>query len=183
MLKLNLFVMLGMVAVAGSMNVQAANPEMGNPGGSENTPSLSWEQFKESCLHPEQFNHQNPPSNIRIQCSDTSREFVSASPGQVQLPAYRRMIYAVFSNKFHVNAEQKDGPMAAKGGTCMRFKEIERTVTVERKLNCSEVLGIKSDLADYCASIASAAKSANPKLVDTRETGRGVDTCSNPSGI
>jgi hypothetical protein len=179
MSKFSLFVVLSIIAASNASIVQASG-EIGNIGGGhgEFTPSLTWEQFKESCLHPEQFNNQTPPLNIRLQCTDVSREFIAMAPGQVPLPGTRKVISAVFSNKYNVNAEQTDVPYAVKGGSCMKFKEVEKTVTVDKQLRCDDILGIKSSLAEYCASNLTIAKQANPKLVDSRDTGRMIDTCS-----
>ena len=151
--------------------------------GPDHTPTLTWEQFKESCLHPEQFHSQVPPSNIRIQCTDKSQEFIAAAPGQLPLPGSRKVIYAVFSNKYHVNAEQKEDPAFRKGGSCTRYKEVERTMTVEKVLSCEDVLGIKSDLGEYCFSTLNLAKGSAAKLTDVRDTGRFVDTCSGPGMV
>ena len=140
--------------------------------------SLSWDLFKESCLHPEQFHHQTPPSNIKIQCTDIQREFLATSPGEVPLPGNRKIIYSVFSNKYNVNAEHREDPILNKVGSCLKFKEVERTITIERALSCEDVLGIKSDLGSYCASNLSLAKGASPKLVASRDTGRRIDTCA-----
>lgn len=179
------FYLLALSLVLASLSgnyVQAGGPDL--PPGNHPTPSLTWEQFKDSCLHPQQFNSQIGPRDIRIQCTDVTREFVGTSPGQVALPGNRRVIFAVFSDKYHVNASQAEDPITNRTGSCMRFKEVERTVTIEKKLSCDDVLGIKSDLADYCASTLSITKGANPKLIDTRETGRFIDTCGgNGAGI
>ncbi len=138
---------------------------------------LSWEQFKESCLHPEQFHFQVPPSNIRIHCTDVQREYVALSPGQLPLPLKRKIISSVFSNKYNVIQNESISPITSKGGSCQRFKEVEKTLNVERILTCEDVLGIKSDLNDFCTSVLNAAKISNSKLMDVRDTGRVLDTC------
>jgi hypothetical protein len=169
-----------MLAAAMGTMAYAGSEIMSTSGGG--TPALTWEQFKDSCLHPEQFNNQTPPKDIKIQCTDVQREFVTTSPGQLPLPGNRKVIYAVFSNKYHVNADQREEPILNKGGSCLKFKEVERTITVERKLTCDDILGIKSELAEYCSSVLSISKGANPKLVDSHDTGRFIDTCGS-SGI
>src|SRR4051812_8499407 len=107
MSKYNFIALCGIVAA--SMNVmiaQANDIKDGKDDVPHHTASLSWEQFKDSCLHPEQFNNQAPPSNIRIQCTSTENKFVNSEAGQVPMPGNRVITFAVFSNKYHVNAEQ-----------------------------------------------------------------------------
>lgn len=181
MSKYSFLMLFSMIAALGAGAYQADAHDKG-PGGpnGDNTPSLSWDQFRESCIHPEEFNNQVPPSNIRIQCTDIHKEFVQSAPGQVQLPGNRRIIFAVFSNKYHVNADQREEPILNnKGSSCMRYKEVEKTLTVERRLTCEDVLGMKASLPEFCSSLLTVAKGANPKLVDSRDTGRFVDTCGN----
>jgi hypothetical protein len=174
--KYTLFCLLSaLTAICGGTAL--AGVEAG-PKDPAHTPALTWEQFKESCLHPEQFNNQVAPKDIRVQCTDVTRDFITASPGQVPLPGARRVVYAVFSNKYHVNADQREVPMLNKGGSCLRFREVERALTIEKRLTCEDILGIKSDLAEYCASSLMIAKGANPKLVESHDTGRVIDTCN-----
>jgi hypothetical protein len=179
MAKLNLSIFLMTLAALSGGVVQAGGGDNVNP----NTPSLSWDQFKDSCLHPEQFNNQVAPKDIKIQCTDVSREFLSSAPGQVPLPGNRRVIFAVYSNKYHVNAEQVEAPILNKGGSCLRFREVERTITVEKRLTCDDILGIKSSLAEFCASNLTLAKGANPKLIENHDTGRFIDTCGGSGAI
>src|SRR5688500_16359401 len=40
------------------------------------TPPVSWDQFKEACLHPENFHNQVPPTNIKLQCSELRTEYI-----------------------------------------------------------------------------------------------------------
>jgi hypothetical protein len=141
------------------------------------TPALTWAQFQESCLHPEQFNNQAPPSGITIQCTHVSKEFVPDQPGQVALSASNVVVSSVISDKYHVSAQSEEVPMADTAGNCMRYREVEKVITKEVKLTCENVAGIESTLGEYCASVGNDAKAANPRMVETKATGRVIDTC------
>ena len=149
----------------------------GGPSSGVST-SISWEDLKERCLHPEQFDVQKAPQNIKIQCADTTVEFVPTLAGQVSLASTRTVVSAVLTDKFHVLAGTAVVPVASKPGTCMKFKEVEKTLTVEKPLSCNELLGIKGELAEYCASQLDHVKAANPKVIQVRDTGKVLDTCN-----
>ncbi|MCM2276646.1 MAG: hypothetical protein NDJ89_01050 [Oligoflexia bacterium] len=154
----------------------------GKPGGPAAASSVSWEEFRDRCLRPTQYEVQKAPENIRIQCVDTSSEFVPAAAGEIPLAAGRMVVTTVVADKFYVAAGAQNVAVAAKGGTCLRFKEVEKTLAIERPMSCAEVVGMKGDPAEYCQASLDAAKSANPKLMQVRDTGRTVDTCGGVAG-
>jgi hypothetical protein len=141
------------------------------------TRAVSWDELRARCASPEQFDVQRAPQNIRIQCTDVQREFIAVQPGEVLLPSARMVASAVFSDKFHVDAQQIDVPVFAKGGSCMRFKEVEKTLAVERGLTCSDILGNKGDANEFCIGSLDRSKGSNPKLASVVETGTFIDTC------
>jgi len=147
----------------------------GTPG-TPGTP-ISFEDLKQRCLNPEQFDVQRAPQNIKLLCTDTRMNWLAAQPGEINLEAKRRVTTGIFADKFFVDAVETEIPIIAKSGSCHIYKEVEETITVERPLSCAEILAMKGELTDLCASVLDAAKGANPKLVDVRETGRQYDTC------
>lgn len=146
--------------------------------------SISFDEFKDRCANPDKYKGdvQRAPENIKIQCTDISHEFVADESGSVPLPAQRNVVTALFSDKFNVDADSKVYAEDAKGGSCLRYKEVAKTLTVEKALSCAEILGWKDDIDTYCASNLNALKSANPKLIDVKETGAVIDTCSGIRG-
>jgi len=144
---------------------------------------ITFDELRARCERPEQFDVQKAPQNIKIQCTDMRREWVPAVPGEVQLPGLRRVVLSLLSDKFHVGAEAQDVPVYSKSGTCQRFKELEKVLTIERPLSCTEIMGMKSSIAEFCISVLDTAKAANPKLVEVRELeGRLIDTCGGTGG-
>jgi hypothetical protein len=167
-----------------------AKPVEGKPGGWGGGlgKAISFEELKERCIHPEQFDVQRAPQNMKLQCTETRLGWIAAAPGEMNLPARQMIVSGVFADKFFVNAEQAEMPVFAKAGSCLRFREIQETVTVERPMACNDLLSFKGSLAEFCGSVVAGAKSTNPKLVDSQETGRMIDTCGgsaiqiNPKG-
>jgi hypothetical protein len=141
------------------------------------TKAITWDEMRDRCAHPEQFDVQRAPQHIRLQCADSRIVWLASMPGEIALPSSRMVTSAVFSDKFFVESMQKDVQILSKNGSCHRFKEVEETYIVERPMSCEEIMGIKGDLGDFCASSLDAAKGTNPKVVDQRDTGRMIDTC------
>jgi hypothetical protein len=163
------------------MAFSAASALAGPSDGKDATPgksfTVSWEEFKGRCANPDAYPQQRRPDRITIQCTNVEREFVPDAPGQVDLANGRRVITTVLSDKFNVASMDNGYALAARPGSCLRYKEIEKTISIERPLTCSEVLGIKGEVSDFCASALDTAKGVNPKLIDTHETGNRVDSC------
>ncbi|MGK5086238.1 hypothetical protein WDW86_01665 [Bdellovibrionota bacterium FG-2] len=171
-----------------SIGAWAGDPKGGDLGGKIDgkgegkdplgeTRAIAFDELKARCEHPEEFDVQRAPQNIRILCTDVSREFVAASPGEIALAGGRIVQTSVYSDKFHVNQDEHELPVYIKSGSCLRFKEVEKVLALERHLGCAEILGWKGDLASFCVAGLDAAKVANPKLLEVKDTGRLVDTC------
>ncbi len=154
----------------------------GKTGINVNARPISWDELQARCANPENFDIQRAPQSINIQCTDVHHEYVADAPGSVPLPESRLVTTAIFADKFYVNAEQKEVPVFTKGGSCFRFKEVEKSLTIEKPMSCAEVLGLKGSVDEYCVSLLDAIKGSNPKLAEVRDTGRVIDTCAGVGG-
>ena len=176
---MKLFLVFGLMMGIG-INALAGDKPGDKPGTSPaGNKAISWAELKERCANPRSFpDVQREPENIKIQCSDNQVNWVASAPGEFALQGARNVMTGLFSDKFVVNMDTTTQAAAARTGTCHRFKEIQEAFTVERQLSCAEVLGVKSDLAEYCTSILDQSKGSNPKLIEAKDTGRTIDTCS-----
>lgn len=148
---------------------------------------INWDQFRDSCSHPGEFQNQLPPSRIVITCGDSRLTWIQAGAGQVALPETRQVTTEVRSDKYHVQAEITELSPAQKSGSCPRFKEVAETLTIERAVTCDEVLSYRGELKDFCAESLDKTRGMNQRLVKSEDTGRVIDSCagalpSNPSG-
>jgi hypothetical protein len=146
--------------------------------------SISYDEFKDRCLNPDKYpgDVQRAPENIKIQCTDITHQYVADSSGSVPLPGGRQVLTALFSDKFDVDAQSKLYAMDSKDGSCLRYKEVQQTLTVEKPLSCNDILTLKGDINDYCEQNLDSLKSANPKLVEVKDTGAVIDTCGGIQG-
>jgi hypothetical protein len=153
--------------------------------GSQGAPRLiSFEEFKDRCANPDKYKGdvQRAPENIKVQCTDVIHEYVAEQSGSLPLPGARSVVTALFSDKFNVAADTQVFATESKGGSCLRYKEVEKTLTVEKALSCSEILGFKDGIDNYCSTNLDSLKSANPKLIDVKDTGAVIDTCGGIRG-
>ena len=168
MLKINLAVLAGLVLSVSAFAETGTTYPINN---------LSWDSFKDSCVHPAEFHAQRAPQAIKIVCKDLVHSWVPAEAGTVALGEDRAVTSEVFSDKYHVNSTVGVVGMAGKTGACPRFKEVALTLGTERSVTCDDILGFKGDLTAYCVSVLDSTKGANAKLENTEETGMTIDTC------
>ena len=171
MSKLNAFVVMNIV-VAFAAVTSMAGPVPGN------LPQLTWADFRNSCLHPEQYGAQVPSRQITVTCIDKQNVWSADAPGEVLLNTTRRVTTKLVSDKFQVAQKIDELPAFSKTGTCHRFKEVEETVAIEHKITCDEAISIKSELGEFCSAVVDQAKGDNPKVVEAKDTGRKIDTCA-----
>ncbi len=169
-----LFVLLGVLGSGLNVWAQQASPQEGQARAS----AVAWEEFKERCANPEKFDVQRAPQNIRVQCTDERLTWMAAPPSELTLPCERRVGSAVFADKFFVAQSNRDFEVSAKAGSCHRFQEYEERISVERPVSCEEILAVKGDVHDWCASVLDGVRVTQPKMVERRETNRIFDTCA-----
>jgi hypothetical protein len=179
MKKLPISMWAGVCAMTFAMSVTsvfAGNKDDGSKAGP--TQAISLEEFKGRCTNPRDYDKQVAPENISISCTNVETEFVPDAPGNFQMLSTRHVTAGVFSSKWHVGGvDAKEVPVQQRPGSCLRFKEVERTLTEARNVSCNEIIAMKGDLQDYCASVLDSSKSQHSKMIDTKETGRVIDTC------
>jgi hypothetical protein len=152
------------------------------PGDGQSMTTLTWDQFKTQCSNPGSTATQATPQNIEVQCTNDQKEYVADSSGNVPLASSRVVTTAISSNKFQVEAETNNVAEPASAGSCLRYKEVEESFSIQMSLTCSDILSIKGDISDYCASQTALVKGANPKIVNVRDTGAAIDTCAGQGG-
>ena len=159
-----------------------ASAQVNKPGttgaGQPHVTTVAWDEFKERCATPEKFDVQRAPQNIRVQCVDERITWMAAPPNELTLPCERRVGSAVFADKFHVAQSVRDFEVSAKAGSCHRFQEFEERISVERPVSCEEILSVKGDVHDWCASVLDGVRATQPKMVERKETNRIFDTCA-----
>ena len=160
---------LVLVSVAGASNAFADAKK-----------NITWGELQALCANPKggKDGVQVAPEHIFVQCSDTTTSWVADAPGTLPLDGSRIVTPGVISDKFVVAEASKTYPVADKGHSCLKFKEVKKTATVEKALSCTEIAGIKGDLADYCAMEVTG-KNVKPGLVKVEDTGATMDTCAN----
>jgi hypothetical protein len=172
-MKANFAVLFALAAIV-SVSSAFAGGETSQP---KPVRAITWEEFRARCEHPESFDIQRAPQNISVQCTDVSTEYVPATPGNVPLASTRQVSTALKSDKFSVgDLQTKSVPSAVGAASCLRFKEVENTASVEYGLSCADVLSIKGSMEDYCVSSLDASLAKGAKIT-SRDTGRTIDTC------
>jgi hypothetical protein len=149
----------------------------------DNQKPISWAELQALCANPKggKDGVQVSPEHIFIQCTDTSTQWVADAPGSLPLDGKRTVTPGVISDKFVVSEPSKEYPVVGKGFSCLKYKEIRKTATVEKALSCAEIVGVKGDLADYCATEVTG-KNVKPGLIKVEDTGNSVDTCAQQPG-
>jgi hypothetical protein len=177
------------LAIAFALNVSAfaqeKKPTPGDkqPGDKVPARGISWEEFKGRCEHPETFpDVQVKPANIKLRCTEVRREYIPQAPGSIPLAGTRTVKTELLSDKFVVSPSQRSQPLEAKSGGCLRFKEVDRVYAQEQTFECSQILSLKGDPADYCDMETGKDKGGKPgkdgkQLVEERDTGVAIDTC------
>jgi hypothetical protein len=172
-----IFAMTGSVALAGDANKGVTPPRAP-------AQSISWEEFQGRCADPASFNQQVAPANITIQCTDVSTDFVPEAPGALNMASSRSISAQLTSDKWVVGGIAPEAMnVPEKGGSCLRYKEVAKTLTIEHSLSCSDILGLKGSINDYCQSSLDSSKGSNPKLGSVVDTGRVIDTCAGLSEL
>ncbi len=156
---------MGVSAFAGSNQDQASGR------------TISFEDLKVACLHPEQFHNQKAPTSIQLSCRDVQVRWVPDQSSSVTAGTSRHITTSVQSDKYAVGSLTEALPTDGQGLACPRFKEIAETMETIRAVSCDDLVSFKGGATEYCLSVLDSVKKSNAsaQLVDT---GNVMDFCA-----
>lgn len=140
-------------------------------------PSLSFEDFRDSCQNPGAHGAQRPPEAIRIQCKNVKTAWQQIESGSTGLQESRVITAELFSDKFQVCAADFNIQTPEANVICPRLREVVQTVSIEKSLTCAQILATDDGMDALCLAAINEAISANPDLVQTTPTGRTFSPC------
>lgn len=146
-------------------------------GGVQAGDNLSYEEFLEACKNPDSQGAQIPPDQIKVLCVDEKLRWQPTESGIIDLDQSRLLSAELFSDKYHVNAEEYVLELPEAVTSCPQQREVLETAVVERPLTCAQVLNEKRGLKEICQEAIDSAIAANPDIVETVPTGRTFSTC------
>lgn len=143
---------------------------------------LTFEQFKESCRNPGAYGHQNPPTQIRLQCNNREQGWQAIESGSLNLEESRFVTSELFSNKHTVAARTAEVNVPESIAMCPRFRGVIETSSIEVSLSCSEILSEDRTLDELCLDELNSAIDENPDLVEVTPTGEIYNVCGEAGG-
>lgn len=138
---------------------------------------LTYEEFLEACKNPDSQGAQIPPEQVKVLCVDEKLIWQPIESGTVNLEQSRLLSAELFSDKYHVNAEEFPLDLPEAAVACPRQREILETAVVEKPLSCAQVLNEKRGLKEICREAINSAIAANPDIVESVPTGRIFSAC------
>lgn len=138
---------------------------------------LTFEQFKESCKNPGAYGHQNPPTQIRLQCNDKKQGWQAIESGTLGLEESRFVTSELFSNKHNVSATTAEVNVPESVAVCPRFRGVIETAAIEVSMSCDEIIAEDRTLEEICLDEINAAIDENSDLVEVTPTGEIINVC------
>ena len=139
---------------------------------------LTYDSFKQSCLDENFQGQQRAPQKIKILCRNSMTTWQPIESAPMRLEESRSISAELFSDKYHVATSDYQVATPENITTCPSFREVVKTVTLERALTCDQVKADEQqDLKDLCLTVIDEEIAANADLVEVKPTGRVLNTC------
>lgn len=139
---------------------------------------LSYDQVKEACKNPANFQNQIKPANMEITCSDVQTRWVAIGSGTYTLPRMRKVSMGMTSDKYEVPGAAKDVASEQQGGECPRFKETLERIQTTRATTCEEILAFNGTEIQFCTDVIDELRNSNPGAITIADSGRTVHFCN-----
>ncbi len=139
---------------------------------------LTFDQIKEACSNPGQFQNQIAPTNLQITCQERVTKWLPHLAKQMALPNSREITASLTSDKYQVAPNVHPMDVAEQYGSCPSFKQILETTNFTKATSCEELLEFNGTEEELCAGILEQARIANPKMVLIEDTGRIEEFCT-----
>jgi len=151
----------------------------------QGTEGLTWEDFRNACMHPDQYHAQRPAQNIRVSCFDEIYEWEPAQSDSMILTQRRNVAASVQSDKFHVSKETAPLGMPNVSVPCPKYAEVQVNLNHEFQITCDEAIRFKGGLLDLCSiRLDDVRQQGQGKGVEQRQqTGRFKGQCERTTGF
>ncbi len=143
---------------------------------------LDLEIIADACNHPDQYNHQNPPTNIQVSCAVFQMGWRMGKPGTVSFPRLRVLTTGVSTNKTGVGIGNFDFtfPETRVSFPCPNFFQTNSHGEFAFNLTCQEVIAMVAagtSTVDYCDTEMITLVEADESLMVTTPTGKTSNGC------
>lgn len=138
---------------------------------------LTFEQFKDSCLNPAAYGHQNPPSKIKLLCKNAHTAWEEVDQGQASLMETRQFSSTLISNKYTIGTRTYRASVPSTAVMCPRYQQVQRTASIETVLTCDSILNSGMSLEELCLERLDASLLENPGLEAVVATGAMFSPC------
>ncbi len=142
--------------------------------------TLSYADFVKSCQNPGSYGQQRPPENIRVACKNVARTWEPIEAGSTMISESRSLSAELFSDKYHVVAENFVIAVPEMNVSCPRLREVIETSNIEKALTCAQVIAETRTLEQVCIDAIDEGIAQNPDLVVATPTGKTYSSCSVP---
>jgi hypothetical protein len=139
---------------------------------------LTWDQFKDSCKNPGQYQAQRPAENIKVVCRDQRWSWVlSSTAGSKDLDQSRAIGTELFSDKFHVVAATNQVCADPLKVGCPVYNQVELDMNTEQAVTCDDVANFAGSITDFCEGVLNNAYNSNPGSYSSTPTGKSANLC------
>jgi len=140
---------------------------------------LTFDKLKDSCINFSKYGYQRPPANIIVNCSNAEYDWEQVADGTSSVPTERFLSAGLISDKNKVSVKEYQVATNPYDFNCPNFKEVLKTLKLELKSSCTELVSFTGDLKDFCFKAIEDAIKSNPDIVSTVDTGKTLSSCNN----
>jgi hypothetical protein len=141
------------------------------------TQTLRFDQIREACLNPAEYQNQVAPKNLQLSCEERSTRWAAGTNSPVELPRQKQISASLTSDKYQVAPETMPLPVDSQRTACPKFKEILDVLSFTKVTTCEEILAFRGTEFDFCADVLERVRQSNPRSIQSSETGQVVDLC------
>jgi hypothetical protein len=143
--------------------------------------------INEACQNPGAYNHQNPPTDIKIGCAVLDLRWRMGKPGTINLYGLKTVTAGLMSDKAGVFLADVDFtfPRTPMQFPCPNFVNTRGTGAMEFAVTCQDIAGMHSagtSLIDFCNQNMLNEVEADEELMVVVPTGKTWSGCGNGGG-
>lgn len=128
--------------------------------------SINFEQLKAACKNPAQFQNQNKPSSMKLDCADHILFWRVVGNGVYTAPATRLIAYRVSSDKYGVPSTKGSVRHPGQDVACPQLQQFASDVAVTEEITCDTIENYEGTAIDKCKSILDDMRKNNAKVIE-----------------
>lgn len=128
---------------------------------------VNFEQLKAACKNPGQFQNQNKPASMKLDCADRVLEWRFMGNGAFEAKNSRSVSYRLTSDKYGVPPTNGQVAQPSTNVECPTLQQFVSVVALSQDVTCADIEDFQGTAIEMCTTLLNNLRTDNAKVIES----------------